>query len=525
MAAIHRQNATKIAAALKAARAEVEAGVRPKKRRLADGNNLCLQVRGGSAVWLFRWEERGTGREREMSLGSYAVFSLEAARQKAAYFAQMLHEGKDPKQERDGAREDAAHARHVDRTVRQVGEEWFDNFLKRGFSKTYTADKLRSLRHMYLTIGDMRIQKVDRSVILAKTGIKEIWFTKKQAGWRLQQTGREIWDWAKGHGYYRGENPWTYDGAFEKILPPGVHQIEKHRSLPANEFPAFMERLRRFRYGRTFAKKMDLPREDRPMAALMAEFTILNGARIGEVRQARWNELDPAECVWRVPKAHLKNGRYYEQSPGLTRPLTPEMMALLDEAGRRSNRPPDGAVFRPTGSPGKPPTELFSDTSINTFWKNTFRWKGSEFDIHGFRTNIEDWRRRNAGTFPEEWIEIQTDHPPKGKRRKSYYADELLAERRIMMECVVSILCAARTASSRRAGTGPFLSESALRPAKTLGRSERSIKDMIARGQIEAIKSDRRTLVLVQSLKDYVASRPKARGTPNNYRAKEPAFV
>jgi hypothetical protein len=54
--------------------------------------------------------------------------------------------------------------------------------------------------------------------------------------------------------------------------------------------------------------------------------------------------------------------------------------------------------------------------------------------------------------------------------------------------------------------------------AKTLGRSERSIKDMIARGEINAIKSDRRTLVLVQSLRDYVASRPRARGTPNNYR-------
>jgi len=33
---------------------------------------------------------------------------------------------------------------------------------------------------------------------------------------------------------------------------------------------------------------------------------------------------------------------------------------------------------------------------------------------------------------------------------------------------------------------------------KVLGRSERSVIDMIARGQIEAVKSDRRTLVVVQ---------------------------
>jgi hypothetical protein len=50
---------------------------------------------------------------------------------------------------------------------------------------------------------------------------------------------------------------------------------------------------------------------------------------------------------------------------------------------------------------------------------------------------------------------------------------------------------------------------------KLLGRSERSIIDMIARGQLEAVKSDRRTLIVVASLKDYVASLPKAKGTPN----------
>jgi hypothetical protein len=59
---------------------------------------------------------------------------------------------------------------------------------------------------------------------------------------------------------------------------------------------------------------------------------------------------------------------------------------------------------------------------------------------------------------------------------------------------------------------------------KILGRSERSIIDMIARGQIQAVKSDRRTLIVVASMKDYVASLPKAKGTPNNYR-REAAYA
>jgi hypothetical protein len=51
-----------------------------------------------------------------------------------------------------------------------------------------------------------------------------------------------------------------------------------------------------------------------------------------------------------------------------------------------------------------------------------------------------------------------------------------------------------------------------------IGRSERFIIDAIARGKIKAVKSDRRTLLIVQSLKDYVAelqASSPAKGTIN----------
>jgi hypothetical protein len=48
-----------------------------------------------------------------------------------------------------------------------------------------------------------------------------------------------------------------------------------------------------------------------------------------------------------------------------------------------------------------------------------------------------------------------------------------------------------------------------------IGRSERFIIDAIALGKIKAVKSDRRTLLVVQSLKDYAASLPPAKGTRN----------
>ena len=43
---------------------------------------------------------------------------------------------------------------------------------------------------------------------------------------------------------------------------------------------------------------------------------------------------------------------------------------------------------------------------------------------------------------------------------------------------------------------------------KLIDRCERSVIDAIARGEIRAVKSDRRTLVVVQSLRDYIANLP-----------------
>jgi hypothetical protein len=57
-----------------------------------------------------------------------------------------------------------------------------------------------------------------------------------------------------------------------------------------------------------------------------------------------------------------------------------------------------------------------------------------------------------------------------------------------------------------------------------IGRSERFVIDAIARGQLKAVKSDRRTLLVVQSLRDYVAGLPPAKGTINP-RPRRPRFV
>jgi hypothetical protein len=47
-----------------------------------------------------------------------------------------------------------------------------------------------------------------------------------------------------------------------------------------------------------------------------------------------------------------------------------------------------------------------------------------------------------------------------------------------------------------------------------LGVSDRFIIDAIATGKIKAVKGERRTLLVVESLKDYAEKLPLAKGTP-----------
>jgi hypothetical protein len=49
-----------------------------------------------------------------------------------------------------------------------------------------------------------------------------------------------------------------------------------------------------------------------------------------------------------------------------------------------------------------------------------------------------------------------------------------------------------------------------------IGRGERFVIDAIATGKLKAVKSDRRTLLVVQSLKDYVAGLPAAKLKADN---------
>jgi integrase len=101
----------------------------------------------------------------------------------------------------------------------------------------------------------------------------------------------KVLDFAKARGHRTGENPARWRGHLAALLPKQPRLYRGHfEAMPYVELPAFMTRLR----------GID------SIGARALEFAILTAARSGEVRGAKWSEIDLAAKVWTIPAARMK---------------------------------------------------------------------------------------------------------------------------------------------------------------------------------------------------------------------------
>jgi integrase len=153
------------------------------------------------------------------------------------------------------------------------------------------------------------------------------------------------------------------------------------------------------------------------IAARALEFLILTAARSGEVREARWDEINLAAKLWTIPAARMKAGREHRV------PLTDRCIELL-----RAVRPlarPDGYVF-PGARPGRP----LSDMSLSAVLK---RMELGQVTPHGFRSSFRD-RAGEATEFPREIIEAALAHVVGGPVERAYRRGDALERRRALMQ-------------------------------------------------------------------------------------------
>jgi integrase len=193
---------------------------------------------------------------------------------------------------------------------------------------------------------------------------------------------------------------------------------KRRTALKSRDLPAFLAAL------------ADYDGDER--TGLAIRFTLLTFVRTGEVRFARWSELedlDGASPHWRISAERMKMRNEHLV------PLAPQAVAVLSKI-----RPLAGGsdlLFpAPTGS-----GVMSENTMLFALYRMGYHQRAT---IHGFRGMASTILNENG--FNRDWIERQLAHVERNQVRAAYNAAEWLPQRRDMMRWWADFIEAGGTA-------------------------------------------------------------------------------
>lgn len=386
--------------------------------RYGDGSGLYLIVgASGRKQWVFRY--RFGGARRDMGLGSAGKggVSLAHARVLAAGARTRLAEGRDPLEER--AKHRAARAASRVPSFGQLADEVVDTLEAGWRNPKHRAQWRMTLLTYCAPLRDKSVDEIATDDVVAV--LKPIWLAKPETATRVRGRIEKVLDAAIARGHRQTANPARWRGHLDHLLParPKI-DTRHHPAMPWRTLPSFLPALQ--------------AREG--IAARAVEFLILTAARSGEVREARWDEINLIDEVWTVPAARMKAGREHRV------PLTTRCLSILREV--RPLARSDGYVF-PGARQGRP----LSDMSLSAVLK---RMKLSQFTIHGFRSSFRDWAGE-ASEFPREIAEAALAHVVGGPVERAYRRGDALERRRVLMQAWADFCLASIKGGSKRAGS------------------------------------------------------------------------
>ena len=354
--------------------------------RYCDGHGLYLDVRrSGSRSWVQRIAIRG--RRREIGLGGFPLVSLDEARAEALANRKLARTGGDPIAEKRRARGRLTFEAAAERVWNQMRPAWRN--------RKYGRDWMLGLaRHVLPRLGPIPVAEVTAADVIET--LEPIWHVHQATARRVRQRINTVMEWAVAMEY-RPDNP------CDRIGPALGRQQDVVRHMPALPHREVAAAVEAFRSTGV-----------RPVAKLAFEFLVLTAARSGEVRGARWAEMDLARRVWTVPAERMKGNREHRV------PLCGRAVELLGEA--RALAGPGPLVF-PTARGGRMKDEALS---------KPLKDLGLSAVPHGFRSSFRDWAAEETN-HPREVVEAALAHVVQNKVEAAYARSDLFERRRVLM--------------------------------------------------------------------------------------------
>jgi len=361
----------------------------------ADGNGLYLQVTdAGSRSWIFRFQI--DGKQRNMGIGPLSAVSLAQARQKAVECRSQRAAGVDPIQARDavraGARATMTFQEAAAAYIAAKQDGWRNARHRQQWPETMEA-------YVYPVIGAEPVSTVDNESVLKV--LNPIWKEKPETASRVRGRIESILGWAKANGHRSGDNPARWRDHLSHSLaarPKSKVRVVHHPAIAYGNLPTFMQALR----------------GQDGTAARALEFVILTATRSGEVRGARWDEIDTVASMWVVPAARMKGGTEHRV------PLSGRALAILHGLPRGTSP----LVFDGRRS-GRP--------LAHNGMRLVLERLGIDCTVHGFRSTFRDWAAETTN-HPREVVEMALAHAVGNAVEAAYRRGDLFEKRRKLMD-------------------------------------------------------------------------------------------
>jgi len=371
--------------------------------RLSDGGGLCFEItKSGIKRWLYRY--RLDGKQQMYVVGRYPDLTLANARKKHKKAKDLVKKGINPTSDRRSKKQANREKERAEKEKRAnsfeyVALDWIEQ-QKGAWSHDHAAAVLGTLKKdVFCAIGNKAIDSIippDILKILRKIESRG----SLEIARKVLQRMNAVFRYAVQTGLA------TYNPAADM---QGVLKSKPVEHLPA----VFDKNLGQLLRDINASKRIHITTK------LALQFTALTACRSGEVRGARWSEINLKEKIWEIPAERMKMRR-----PHIV-PLSKQANAVLERAGKLWGT--DGLVFPSVRDQNKP----MSDNAMSKALRD-MGYKGKATP-HGFRASFSSMAYEKSG-FASEVIEKSLAHEEKNKIKRAYNRAEYLEQRRQLMK-------------------------------------------------------------------------------------------
>lgn len=357
-----------------------------KAIKLADGGGMFLLVTpAGGKLWRLKY--RIDGREKLLAIGAYPEIGLGEARRRREEARELIALGKDPSREkqRDKVR---ARVQAAD-TFAAICDEYCEKRRRDGFKGWAPATATRSeylLSLVCSSIGKLPIGEIEPADVL--TAIRRI-----EGKGKLESARRSL---------QLAGSVFRYAVATARLASDPTRDLRGALSTPTvTHYAAILEPVKVGELLRAIDgyESMGLTR----LALQLAPHVFV---RPGELRHARWDEIDLDGALWTIPAEKTKMRKEHRV------PLSRQAVVILREIHALTG--PAGYVFPSVRTRARP----MSENTLNAGLRR-LGYASDEMTAHGFRAMAATLLNESGKWHPDA-IERALAHGDADKVRAAY---------------------------------------------------------------------------------------------------------